>query len=401
VTDEAPGRTVSDGVRFSAVPDEPGEPRGRTRAELFVGDRPVSRLTVIPFTVRVGSAIVPMDGIGGVATDPARRNRGYARRVIEATVERLGRGEAALTMLYSGVSDFYEKFGYATAGAGHEIHLTRLWAETPLPAGWTIRAFEPDDLAAVQRLYEQGTQDAIGAAVRPADAPAWRRLLSDHEGDGRGDCRVVLDPGGRVRAYAWRGQSLGYARYLQRQDGDAFVVSEVMADGPVPADAILAACRLWAREPSAARGDPYRHVLLAHPPDGAVAAAAALGDARLVRLTARSGASMARVLDVERLLTALSAELRRRLERAAPPAGGWPGSLRFVTDIGEGTLRLGGAGAARRVDLPQGTLARLVLGAYDGADQLDRVEAADDGARGVLEVLFPRRHPHMYVPDRY
>jgi predicted acetyltransferase len=203
MTDEPIKPPPTDGVHFSAVPDELGEPRGRIRAAMFLSGRPVSRLTVIPLSIRVGIATLQVDGIGGVATDPAHRNHGHARRVIEATLERLGQGEAALTMLYSGVRDFYEKFGYATAGAGHSIHLTRLWAESPLPDGWTIRAFRPEDLAAVQRLYEQGTQDAVGAAVRLSDGPVWQHLLSD-EG---GDCRIALDPGGRICAYAWRGQT--------------------------------------------------------------------------------------------------------------------------------------------------------------------------------------------------
>jgi hypothetical protein len=163
----------------------------------------------------------------------------------------------------------------------------------------------------------------------------------------------------------------------------------------------LAGCRLWAREPSAERGDPYRHVLLTHPPEGSVAAAAALGDARLLRSSARSGGSMARVLNVERLLVALAPELRRRLGQAAPPAGGWPDSIRFATEVGEGTLHLGGTGSPRRVDLPGTTLARMALGAYDPADLLVRAGVADDGVRRVLVALFPRRHPHLYPPDRY
>src|SRR6266536_1777487 len=123
---DTPPLAAADGIRFSPVPDKPGRPRGRTAAELFVEGKWVSGLEIVPLTIRVGSATVRMDGIGGVETDRAQRNRGYARRLLEATVEHMRRGDAALTMLY-GIRDFYPKFGYTTAGPDYLIYLSRLW----------------------------------------------------------------------------------------------------------------------------------------------------------------------------------------------------------------------------------------------------------------------------------
>src|SRR5213083_2629485 len=98
---------------------------GSTRVDLMLEDRSVSWLWIVPFTIRIGRAAVRMDGIGGVNTREGCRRRGYSRRVLEATVERMRQGDAALSMLY-GIPHFYPKFGYATAGPEHFVTLTRV-----------------------------------------------------------------------------------------------------------------------------------------------------------------------------------------------------------------------------------------------------------------------------------
>src|SRR5260370_31083701 len=107
-------------------------PGGDTCVELVVDGRSASRLFVVPFTLRIGAATVRMDGIGGVETEKDCRHRGYARRVLEATVEHMRQGDAALSMLY-GIPDFYPKFGYATAGPEHAIELPVPFDGTALP----------------------------------------------------------------------------------------------------------------------------------------------------------------------------------------------------------------------------------------------------------------------------
>lgn len=400
-----------DGVQFTTLPDEPGEAIGRTKAELFVDGAAVSRLFIVPFTLRVGRATVRMDGIAGVGTDRAFRFKGYSRRVIDATIEHMSRGEAAVTMLY-GIPDFYPKFGYATAGPDHYLYLTYLWskrspvAATSLPAGWTVRPFASADLPAVKRLYDLNLSrpETVGAALRTPEDAAWQTLLAsaaEVSAGSREACRVALDPAGRVRAYAWRGSRFWYTAMLERRDRDAFVLSEVMADGPASADAILIACRLWAREQSEGNGDPFRHVLISQPPEGPVASAAALTDARFAQRTAATGDSMVRILDVDRLITSLAPELRARLAQSLTPP---PATLRLVTDLGESTLSLGGQAGqgALTAELPHTTLAQLSLGAYHPADLLDRLPAPPDPQiRALLMTLFPQRHQHMYLPDRY
>jgi hypothetical protein len=198
---------------------------------------------------------------------------------------------------------------------------------------------------------------------------------------------------------------------LERQEPDWLVLSEVVADGPVSADAVLAVCRQWGAEESARRERPVRHVVLPLTPDGPVAAAAMRGAARFVGHYEACGGSMARVLDVERLLGALVPEFEVRLWAVRLA---FRGLLRFVTDLGAaalaidaGAVRLstGDTGTADEVvtlRLPQAELARLALGAFPADDVLDRLPERPEPRPWQLAcALFPQRCPHMYLPDRY
>ncbi len=399
------------------------EANGSTRASLVIDGAQVSWLWIVPLTIRIGTATVRMDGIAGVGTADECRHRGYDRRVLEATVAWMQQGEAPLSMLY-GIPHFYPKFGYSTAGPDQFIALTRLTAARDLPTGWQSRPFAPADLAAVRDLYEQNTAEGVGCAVRSLEAEPWRKLASpDREAN---DCRVVVDREGKVRAYAWRAQWHWYMGSIEREHPDALVIGEVMAEDPTAADAVLATCRAWAAEESAKGPAPVKQVVLALPPEGHVAAAARFQSARFIHHYDPCGASMARVLNVERLLEAMRPELARRLQAAGSPL---VGSLHLQTEIGAAILTLTPdtvqvddpnqrghplAGqsppAARpderaepiRVSLPQPTLARLALGAFPPGDLLARLEPPlDVTARRLLEALFPQRHPHMYLPDRF
>ena len=393
--------------RFTFTPEEASDD---TRVEVWVDGKAVSRLWVIPFTIRIGAATVRMDGIGGVGTPEECRNRGYARHLLEATVDWMAGRDAALTMLY-GIPNFDPKFVYATAGPDHLIYLP-LVPGPPAPEGWEVRPFREKDLPAVRRLYERNTADAVGAASRGPEAGTWSQLMKTALPDATDACRVATSPSGEVGAYAWRGAHFWYIKdKLSPHHPDALILAEVMADGPAAADAILAACHNWAGEEALQSGKEMRRILLAQPPEGPAADAARHRNAGFMQNHSLAADSMARVLDVGRLLTALVPELEERYRSAKSD---YEGAVTFATDIGSATLEVtrdgigvrgaGGAGAANGVtlSLPQATLARLALGAFSPRDLLARLDApVGEKTAKILETLFPFRHPHMYIPDRF
>jgi predicted acetyltransferase len=376
--------------------------------ELRLDDRGISRLWIVPFTIHIGVAKVRMDGIGGVGTDDEHRNRGYSRRVLEAAIQQMRSGDAALSMLY-GIRDFYPKFGFATTGPDHLVVLTDLKRHHALPTGWTVRPFTARDLPTVQALYGRNATETVGAAVRPAEGGVWTRLLESTDASGRAGCRVLEGPDGAVHAYVWRARWCWYVNHaLEPNYEDSLVLGEVMADRPLAADAALAACRLWALEEAGNR--TVKQVVLALPPNGVLAAAAMRQDARFIQNYGACGGSMARVLSVPRLLEALRPELQARLQAAHNT---FTGSLVLETDIGSAALQITpehvmvaeaqDAGSdGLHVTLPQAELARLALGAFPPADLLARLAARpSEAVSQLLETLFPLRHPHMYLPDRF
>jgi len=372
---------------------------------LCVDGEEASECWIVPLTIRLGVATVRIDGIGGVATKPAYRLRGYASRVLRRALEEMTAGEAALTMLY-GIPNFYHRFGYVTAGPEYALFLYDVQREEPLPSGWQVRQFTPPDLPAVQRLYEQATALATGAVVRGEDSQTWRQLLETPGKYPQDECWVAVSPAGNVEGYAWRARwCWSIWDVLEREFPEALPFGEVVAGTPGAADTLLALCSRRAAE------EGKEEALIPVPPDSVVALAARYRNARHVQLYSANGGSMVRTLDVQRLLRALQPELNRLIRQAgyAEP----PCCLTIRTELGEGTLCLhedgvtlgepASSGSERFVvEMSQGTLARLALGFAPAEDLCARLETPiPERVVALLSLLFPPRYQHAYLPDRY
>lgn len=381
-------------------------PEGNTSVRLSVNDECVSWLTIVPFVIRIGSAAVRMDGVAGVGTSEKHRRQGYSRRVIEAAIDYMAEGDAAITMLY-GIRDFYPKFGYATVGPDHFVSLINLYARTEMPVGWSVRPFIAADLPAVRDIYNRAISQAIGSVVRPDNGKTWS-LLMGAAGSEDNDCRVVLGPDGEIQGYAWLAKrSHSVRNLLSKYFTDAFIVGEPVADSPASADALLAACRLWAQEVSAEQD--IEHILLPVTPDTPVAVAAMLQDARIFSDYQSCGGSMARVLDVKRLLEAIKPEIAARLNESIST---FTGRLIIRTDIGDAALVIEPESVSVEnapetdtgmvIEMPQTALVRFALGAFPPDDILARLpEPPDKAISKLIQTIFPFRRPQMFPADRF
>src|SRR4051812_49909557 len=135
-------RDFADGTRIVFV----NHPSGTSDVLLQLDGQQVSRVVIVPMLMRIGAAVVRMDGIGGVSTEEGFRNRGYSRRVMETAVEKMRQGDAALSTLF-GIEDFYQKFGYETTGPEYTVVLPHADAAAPtrsLPCGWRFRPLAVD-----------------------------------------------------------------------------------------------------------------------------------------------------------------------------------------------------------------------------------------------------------------
>src|SRR5215208_7310698 len=255
-------QVCADGSRIVTV----DHPTGTSDLLLQLDGRQVSRVVIVPMVMRIGAAVVRMDGIGGVGTEEGFRHRGYSRRVMETAVQQMRDGDAALSTLF-GIQDFYQKFGYETTGPEYTVVLPLVDAPPAaptVPPGWQFRPLIADDMPAVMRLYHANTRRATGALVRhdAGDDPweterladlnpdarkiglrAWNRLQAIAVEPGEDACRVLVDEPGRIAGYAWFGANWWMG--VRRRDlPGAFHVAEGMARDAEAADALLAACRV-------------------------------------------------------------------------------------------------------------------------------------------------------------
>jgi hypothetical protein len=267
-----------------------------------------------------------------------------------------------------------------------------------MPPGWTARAFTHEDLEAVQNIYSAEMSVAAGAAIRHSESEIWSQLAKSAENPDDA-CRVIVGPDGAVHGYVWFAHWCYSAEMAGRHFHDALVISEAVADSPAAADALIAACKQMAVE------HDLKQALISSPPDSLIAAAAMHQDSRFICDYNACGGSMIRVLDVKRLLDALVPEIRLHMEND------YTDTLVFKTNIGSAALEITHSEVAVRnvpshgghmIDIPQAELARLALGVFPPADILRRLASPPDKeASRLIERIFPLRHPHMYLPDRF
>lgn len=388
--------------------------------ELIVDGHSVSRCWIVPRLIRYGRAVLRMDGIGGVGTEPEYRLRGYARRVLHAAIRRMTAGDAGLSMLY-GIADFYEQFGYVQAGPEYFVRIAG-HSEVSPQNGWTWRAARKDDLLAIRRCYNEATRHTVGANVRTADWFVWRRLAESlgvrRRVHGRtaeahtpgaspnaGECLVALSPAGEIRGYVWRALGFWAVDALQRDHPEACVYGEAVALDREAAEVLVVAVGQHAASSGAAR-----EVLLCVPHDGPFGALPP-ACVRKVREERTSGGCMGRILDLPRLFADALPELEYRLEEAG---GRLSRPITFWTEQGAIMLKLGRrrlkvlevsddalADGQSGVRLTSGRLLRMFLGVEPPTRRTGVGLNGGDDVLEILSVLFPPRCPHMYLADRF
>jgi hypothetical protein len=373
------------------------EGRGVVRVALMRGDEVLSRALVIPMTMRVGRATVRMDGIGGVETPEAHRNRGYARRVLEAAVRAMNAGDAAISTLY-GIPHFYPRYGYATLGPEYELTPVSLHERNLLRDGYSARAGNAGDLPALKRLYREETAGAYGALVRDDDWWTWTELAKSLT-DGAGEVRVV-ERGGQVVGYAWRGSFGWWMEQWTERAPHGLKVAEAFAADAAAAEMVLAACRRWATD----LGD--EQVTLGVPPECRVGTALRLQNATMVERWWDEGEFMGRSTGLASLLRSLAPEMEARWQVVS--AAMLPFAITIVTEGERVTVSGGpdgievasGADGGIEVSLDPGTVARLALGGFDPQGILQRASVTA-AAIPILSALFPRHVPYIYPVDRF
>ena len=383
------------------------ESDGNYKVDLMRDGNSISRCRIANRPIAIGRAVVDMGGIADVGTDETLRYQGLSRRVLLEAIRFMEHAQFGLTMLY-GIPNYYYKYGYAAAGPDCHALIKTYEQQPELPTGWQMRALRESDMADVKRLYNLYlAENVCGTRARPDDSTSWRELGRVASGERPDDCFVLLAPDGHICAYAWHGRGSWVTDGQERSKPSTLVISEAIAECPESADVLLMACDIWMRDVAVKEERDITSIKYAVTDEGPVAAALMRKDSTFTQMYSACANCMVRVSNMPKLFEQMLPEWRRLARQGAVDVDT---VISFTTEAGTMSLNvdMGGVSISEQhntgcsVELSVADMGQLVLGALPVDDILARLpKPPSAAAAAVCNILFPRRHQHMFLADRY
>ena len=381
-------------------------------------DKQLSGLGLREFQMRFGSAYLKMGGIEGVNTTEGYRNKGYCRRVMEATIQFMNENGFDVSMLF-GIRDFYHKFGYATVIPEIWIDFRREEAQAAVPT-YQIRKVEMEDGPKILTLYAANNAQRTGTLVR--GETHWERFNVENPSNTYGsDFGIFVDPYGE--------KSLTFGSYgtndWDRKAIDLFVVldegDEVI--GYFACDATEGNCILcdigFQNETifetvvrflvDRAKQIGVAQVLCHLPIDHPFAIFCRRYDCRTHIQNWKNSGGMMRIINQSSTLEKITDELEKRLQRSAELSQ-WSGKIFISSDLGQDCLEIDRGSVAHtnscengfHLEIPQDKLIQLMMGRRSIKDLVIEPDVSvSEEIVPVLQTLFPPGHPHVWWPDRF
>lgn len=123
-------------------------------------------VVVNDYRIYLGSeVIVPMGGIGGVASLPASRGKGYAGKCLQFSIEKMRETGHITSMLYPFSWDYYRRFGWEWVGTArkYKVQTSALKGD---PETEKVRQATEADYPAIYDLYETFAKRYRGCMAR-------------------------------------------------------------------------------------------------------------------------------------------------------------------------------------------------------------------------------------------
>ncbi len=117
--------------------------------------------------------VVPMGGIGGVASLPASRGKGYAGKCLQFSLEKMRETGHITSMLYPFSWDYYRRFGWEWIGTTrkYKVRSSSLKGD---PETEKVRQATEADFPTIQHVYETFAKRYRGCMVR--NEQGWNML---------------------------------------------------------------------------------------------------------------------------------------------------------------------------------------------------------------------------------
>ena len=354
---------------------------GHFRVLKIKGDG-VSHLGIYDHVVRIGPAQFKMGGIGGVATNWKHRKKGYARLVMEDSMNWMRDEGYDVTLLF-GIEHFYHKFGFANCMPECVATVRTRDAEAMLGTKRTleVRAAKDSDWPNAVRLYNRNNARRPLSIVRKA-----RGFKGLRHGSGfhkRGEWVVLETRSGRFAGYAILDALPEPTRTCEVEVTNPAAYADVLGH--------LVRTAIRRRDGEIAVQLPLDHPFISH----------LRRFGCVVTVTYKNtGAMVGRFVNQDAVLTRLAAACGddRGLRRAHGKY------VRIKTDLGETRVAFAGAprGGVARLVIPATTLFQVVVGFRKAEEALlsPGVRASGGGER-LLEFLCPAVEPYLYSIDHF
>lgn len=334
----------------------------------------VSHVRIYDRVVRWGSGTVHCGGMADVYTRPEHRRKGYGRMLLEDSVRRYEAWGCGLSMILSGVYEFYASGGWERYPTYRfDVGVRPEWH--PRVAGYRVRRFDRSrDLEVVAEIYAAYNCNSPLTLVR--DASYW------------------------AHHFSWCRREQEAAFYVAEADGEvvAYMRGDMQTIHEVGyrrghKDAALALLEAEVRLMRSRRVQSFGIYLPSQEP---------MVDflKRLRCTTTLVETNLLRIVNLPRLLTALIPDFEAAVRACDYPVSGRlgmeAGGHRATVTVRDGTVAVapGLADGAETLQLTQ----RQAFVLMTGGDEYVPVRLSRAG-RDLVEVLFPRRNPMWWPID--
>jgi GNAT superfamily N-acetyltransferase len=371
------------GVSFMEIKKER---QGRaTKLTLVVDGEEVSHLWVIDYEMRIGSAVMRMGGIAGVWTEEKHRLKGYASKVLNASIDFMKEEGYDVSLLF-GIPNFYHRFGYATVLPRYTAYLDMINIP-PSPSRFKTIPYEERFKKAVLEIYEENNKKRTGTIVRSMEK--WEGFTHGNSWSSKALPFLILE-GEEVVAYFVIDSEEPIVIELGYKKPDKEIFS-----------ALLSQIRLVAEE----RNNPVFSFSL--PPDFLFTEFCQRYDLRLNIEFPENRDGMGRIINIITFLYKLQEVFRSRIGYNQRE-----GILIIETEIGEVPFDIKGDTIlfipflppfGWKLKIPQAKLMQLAMG-YRSIDELlldEDVSLQGEEALPILRNLFPKQFPFFWPADRF
>lgn len=356
--------------------DNLGEGDWNNSRVVLVNGKIASHVRNYDRVVRWGSGTIHCGGMGDVGTREAHRRKGYGLRLLEDAVAQYEGWDCGLSMILSGVFEFYRAGGWERFPTySYQVDVRPEWIT--VQEDYRIRRFNRfQDLERVADVYDAYNRNSPLTLVR--DRTYWR----NH--------------------FTWTRRCVEHAFYVAELDDE--IVGYMRGDGTNVIEAgyldghYEAIVALLEAEMRLARSRGAREMTIALPPREPLVTL--LRDLRTS--TRMSETTLLRIVSLTRLLEGLVPDFEARLKACDHPTlpsgklgidtGGYQATLQ-VDDEGV-TVSEGLADGAEVLTLTQ----REAFGLMAGSGELVTLNVSKP-ARDLVEVLFPPMQPTWWPVD--